>query len=267
MRVKSRKPPAALSKYAAASGRAASSATRVNARTCGRCETAAKIAIVAIRGKRAHARAARLPHRGDARDRVAIRFRQRREDHAPVVEQRRERGGRAAVLGARDRMARHEAAQLGAECVARGSHDVLLGAAGIGHARAGTEVGRDLREQRRELRDRRRDEDDVRVVSLRPPVGVERQRAIDDAALHGRVEVRAGAPDTDDLARPRPARLSANAQDPPMRPTPTTTSFCSFCTTSRGSRAARPGNAGSRPAGRPRRAAIREARSSRRAAR
>ena len=44
MRVKSRKPLAAWSKYAAASGRAASSATSVNASTCGRCETAAKIA-------------------------------------------------------------------------------------------------------------------------------------------------------------------------------------------------------------------------------
>ena len=90
MRVKSRKPLAACAKSAAASGRAASSATSANASRCGRCETAAKMRSCARGVELDDVRAAGLPQRAHARDRVARRSRRSgvRIDVA-VVEQRR----------------------------------------------------------------------------------------------------------------------------------------------------------------------------------
>ncbi len=156
--------------------------------------------VVAFRREGIDSRAARLPHRGDAGQRVAIRSGQRREYHAAVVEQSGKRRGGAAVLGSRDGMAGDERMKPRAERLAsRGDH-VLLRAAGVGHASARTEMGRELREQRRELRDRRRNEHDVRVVSLRGPRLVERSRTVDDLAFDRGVEIGPRAAHADDFA-------------------------------------------------------------------
>ena len=167
MRVKSRKPLAAKRKTSSASGRAANSSTSANASRCGRCDTAAKIRSCAPASS-VRTRAPQVcPERGDRRDRARIGFRQRRQHDVAVAIERREGGGGAGVLGARDRMPGHEARQRGAERRARRGDHVLLGAAGVGDDRARPEVRRHRREQRRILRDRRGEQHDVGVASSR----------------------------------------------------------------------------------------------------
>ena len=134
------------------------------------------------------------------RRRLAVGFRQRCQDHAAIVEQRRKCSGRAAVLGACDGVAGHERAQPRAECVARSRDHVLLRAAGVGDACAGPEVRGDRCKQRRELRHGCGDQHDVGVTHLGAPRLVERQRAVDHLALDGGVEIRARAADADHLA-------------------------------------------------------------------
>ena len=131
------------------------------------------------------------------------------------------------MLGPGDRMTRHKARQRRGQMRARRGDDVLLGAARVGDDGRGPQVrARSSRTARasaqrasRAAPDRRRE---FAVQDC-----VERIGAVGDAQPLRRVEIGCAPPDADHAARPRPRALSASANEPPIRPTPTTTSLAS----------------------------------------
>ena len=148
---------------------------------------------------RDRARAPRAPQADQRPATVAtaagIRFRDRRQHDVAIAKERREGGRRARMLGAGDRMAGHEPRERRAEMAPRRRDHVLLGAAGIGEDRARRKRPASAAKSDGKLRHRRREQHDIGIGELARPVGVDRDRAVDDAA-------RSSA--SSRFARPRP---------------------------------------------------------------
>ena len=150
----------------------------------------------------------------------------RRQHDVAVAEQRGERRGRARVLGAGDRMRRARSARTRVrERGARRGDDVLLGAAGVGDDRRRADLRRDrgaaapgtARPASRAAPRRRRR---ARASSRRR---ASRTRSMTPSAARRRGWLGRGR-----RRRPRataPAAFSASANEPPISPTPTTTSL------------------------------------------
>ena len=176
--------------------------------------------VVAVGGERAHARAARLPHGRDSRDARAMRS---RGSGARITLRSSNSEGKAAAAplcsvpamgcpGTND-------ASFGAECAARRRDHVLLGAAGVGDARA---VG--PRSAPRSLASSAGIARRVSATSTTSASAASCAHAASSVSARsmtprssGRVEIRARAADADDLADRAGAlqRQRAGAADEP----------------------------------------------------
>ena len=163
--------------------------------------------------------------RGRGRSRPASVSGSRRQHDLAAAKQRGRRGGGTRTLAARDRVRRHETRKRGAERAARRSDHVLLGAAGVGDDRRGSQMRRDRGEQRRHFADRRGQQHEGGVGELGRPVLVQRIRAIDDRRVAAPASRLARLRPTPTTLPSSPARFSASANEPPISPVPTTTSL------------------------------------------
>src|SRR6185437_5117474 len=103
-------------------------------------------------------------------------------------------------LVARNRMSRHELRQAAAERLARGKHDVLLRAAGVGDNGAAGKCWSQRRQRLPVLRDRYRNQHEIGAGHLARPIVVEHYAAIDHASRNRAPEVLLRAADADNLA-------------------------------------------------------------------
>ena len=119
--------------------------------------------VMLLRRHLAGTRAATRPGLVHFLHRLRRVFLQRRDDHPSPAEQLRVGRTCAALLRARDRMRRHELADLLLQNLARRGDHVALGAAGIGDDGARLEGAGDRAEDLRELADRGRHQDKIGV--------------------------------------------------------------------------------------------------------
>ena len=220
MRVKSRKPLAACAKSSAASGRAASSATQREREQVRQVRDRGEDAVVRSR-RRARRRARRRPPtaRDTRRDRRAVGLRQRRQDRRCG---RRTASANAAAapvcsvpaIGCAGHEPRQRWRRSAARAAAITSCFVLPASVTIV---ARPQLPADRREQRRRT---------ARPASRRARRRHRRARAssrrrasmarVDDAARARGSRFARRAADADDLVAPRPAALSASANEPPI---------------------------------------------------
>ena len=115
---------------------------------------------------------------------------------------------RAALLGAGDRMRRHEAREMPGQEAARVRDHVALGAAAVGDDRMRRQMRRDLRHDRGHLADRRREQHEIGILHRERRV---LRRLVDHAELERRREIAAACGRRRRRASP-PAPASAPAR-------------------------------------------------------
>ena len=206
------KAAARMREICAASGRAASSATSANASTCGRCDTAAKIASCSS-AARAPRRARRTP--ATSRSTRCQRRRPSRQAASRITLRPSNsvgdrRGGADCSVPAIG-WAGTNAASAAPKAARAACDDVLLRAAGVGHAPCRHRSGASSREQRRILRDRVA----TSTTSASRARAAQRRRArsaVDDAAARARRRDSPRERPTPTTRRRRRRRASAPAR-------------------------------------------------------
>ena len=186
--------------------------------------------VVVARRRACDARAARLPQRA-RRVATASAVGLRRAASGSTLRSANSvgerRGGAACARCRRSDAPGRTRGSVAPRRVARGGDHVLLGAAGVGDdACAGRGAARSRRTAPGTARPASRRSTTSASRSLARPVGVERRRAVDRRRARARASRFARrAADADDLARRRRRACSASANEPPISPTPTTTSL------------------------------------------
>ena len=169
-------------------------------------------AVVLLRRHADHVGAAGLPGVADLLHGLGAALGQRRQHHLAAHVELGEGGLDPALLGAGDRVRRHHVGERTAQVAAQRGDHVTLGAAGVGHHRAGAQVRRHRGEDRVGLPHRRGEQHQVGAVErIRPALG----DLVDDAERARALEHLAPPADADDaLDRARtPQREREGAAD------------------------------------------------------
>ena len=220
MRVKSRKPPAAKSRSSAALPREAISYTSAKESRCGRWLTAAKIRSCSSAPAVLTRAPIAFPGAPHECQRLRRRLRHRGQHDARAAEQVGARRVHAARLAPGDGMPRHESREALAKLFARDANHFALGAARVGDHRIRVQGERHVVQHRgRSRAPARRPSRGPRRATASETDSAARSMTPSSAARWsaGRVAVAARR-----RCAARPARRSASANEPPIRPTPMT---------------------------------------------